>query len=227
MDDDRERALARMDDLAHAGLARVAPIRFDLARTAAEKEATYRLRALAVLDHGWARPDDLPGGIERDRYDDRAMHLTGWHGDHLVTTGRLVFPLPGEMLPTEEHFAITTPLPGSCANLDRMVVAGDHADPGHRIFLSLAFHGWIEMRRHGFNAFIGVVTPGMLRLYRRLGLHVTPIGEPRLYWGEERLPCLFDPLVGFTQPGTRAAITVDEWASRVAGARAEDATTRS
>ncbi|HYI24115.1 MAG TPA: hypothetical protein VD767_01790 [Thermomicrobiales bacterium] len=214
MDDDRERALARMDALAQTLIARVAPVRFGLASTAEEREATYRLRARAVLDHGWATPDDVPGGIERDRFDDCAVHLAGWVGDRMVTTARLVVPVPNDTLPTGEHFEITVPLPAGCANLDRMVVAGDSADPGHRIFVALAFHGWAEMRRRGYHAFVGVVTPGMLRLYRRLGFHVIPVGEPRVYWGEERLPCLFDPLNGFTQPGTQAAVSLEAWATQ-------------
>ena len=215
MDDDRERALARMDDLAQRLIARVAPVRFGLATTPADKEATYRLRAQAVLDHGWGTAEDVPGGIERDRYDDRAVHLAGWDGARLVTTGRLVFPMPGDTLPTAEHFTITHPLPAGCANLDRMTVGRDHADPGHRIFTALAFHGWIELRRHGYASFVGVVTPGMLRLYRRVGFHVTQIGEPREYWGEVRIPCLFDPVAGFTQPGSGTALSVDEWATRI------------
>jgi hypothetical protein len=37
----------------------------------------------------------------------------------------------------------------------------------------------------------------MVRLYRRAGWRVTPIGAPRVYWGEERTPCHFDPFTGF------------------------------
>jgi N-acyl-L-homoserine lactone synthetase len=212
MDDEREHVLARMDTLAHTLVARAAPVHFGLARTADEKEATYRLRAQAVLAHGRAGPETVPGGIERDRYDERALHLAGWDGQRMVTAGRLVFPVAGDTLPTEEHFQFTSPIPGGCVNLDRMVVAPDHADPGHRIFIALAFHGWIELRRHGFSAFVGVVTPGMLRLYQRIGFQVQPIGEPRIYWGEERLPCLFDPVAGFTHPGSHEHIPLEEWA---------------
>jgi N-acyl-L-homoserine lactone synthetase len=215
MEDERERALVRMDEIAHAFIARVAPVSFSLADTSAERETTFRLRAQAVLDHGWAQPEDVPIGIERDRFDDRATHIAGWDGARMVATARLVVPIPGDTLPTEEHFEIADLPTGSCANLDRMVVDQTCADPGHRIFLALAFQGWIEMRKQGFNAFLGVVTPGMLRLYRRLGLHVTPVGAPRVYWGEERLPCLFDPVGGFTAPGTTAPIAVNEWASHL------------
>jgi len=52
----------------------------------------------------------------------------------------------------------------------------------------------------------------MLRLYQRIGFQVQPIGEPRIYWGEERLPCLFDPVAGFTRPGSREHIPLEKWA---------------
>ncbi|MEO8285170.1 MAG: hypothetical protein ABI670_01900 [Chloroflexota bacterium] len=70
-----------------------------------EKEVAYNLRYEAIVARGWARPEDFPGGIERD-VDERAVQFVGWHGNLPVATGRIVFPEPRRLLPTEEAFGI-------------------------------------------------------------------------------------------------------------------------
>ena len=193
-----EALLARVDAFAAAAVARAAPVRFALATSPDERAAIFRLRAATVVERGWLPPDAFPDGMERDAYDDHALLVAGWDGETLAAAGRLVLPRPGERLPTETHFDVTVEPAGQVVNLDRMVVARPYTDPCHRTTVALAFACWQELRRHGFHYFAGVVTPGVLRLYRRAGWQVTPIGPARSYWGELRTPCLFDPSSGFT-----------------------------
>ena len=86
-----------LDALITRMLAR-SPFDYRVADGDSEREIAYRLRGGAVLDRGWCTADDLPGGMERDGYDDRAIQVIGWDGDVAMSTGRVVLP-PG--LPTE------------------------------------------------------------------------------------------------------------------------------
>lgn len=194
---ERDAFLARADALAGRLVARAAPVRFRAADTPAEREAIYRLRAETVLRRGWAPRDAFPDGVERDVFDDRAELIGGWDGDRLAATARLVYPTPGALLPTETAFDVAVEPAGEVVNLDRMAVAPAHSDADHRMMGALAFACWLAIRHHGYHRFVGVITPGVERLYRRAGWRVTPLGPPRRYWGEDRTPCLFDGAVGF------------------------------
>jgi N-acyl-L-homoserine lactone synthetase len=197
---ERERYLAGIDTAARTIVERAAPIRFAVAASTAEREAIWRLRADTVIHRGWAPPESFPDGMERDHYDDRAVHIAGWDGDVLAATARIVLPSPDRRSPIETHFGVTVEPRGQVANLDRMIVAPAYSDAHHRILMGLAFACWLELRRCGYHMFAGAITPGIVRLYRRAGWRATPLGQPQMYWAEERTPCQFDPFAGFTQP---------------------------
>lgn len=64
------------------------------------------------LEHGFERPEDCPGGVERDPYDRRSLHTLlqtnpeGAAAPETVGTVRLVLPDPGDAtrpFPIEEH----------------------------------------------------------------------------------------------------------------------------
>jgi N-acyl-L-homoserine lactone synthetase len=197
---ERHRLLTRLDALAPVLVERAAPVRFAIASSRAQREAVWRLRATAVIEHGWMAPDAFPDGMERDRFDDCAELVAGWDGDTLVATARLVFPTPGKPLPTEDAFGVVAQPRGQVVNLDRLTVARASSDASHRVLIGLVARCWQELRARGYHLWIGVDTPGMIRLYRRLGWHVTPLGPARPYWGAERIPCRFDPVGGITPP---------------------------
>jgi N-acyl-L-homoserine lactone synthetase len=197
---DRAAFLNRVDEMASSIVERVRPIRFEVATTPAAIDAVCRLRAQVVLARGWASPSDLPGGVERDEFDDRATHITGWDGETLVATSRLVVPEPGKLLPTEKHFDVEHDQGDPAANLDRMAVAHGYHDQRHRIFVTLASASWLELRTRGYHRFLGDITPGINRLYRQVGWTVTVLGEPREYWGEVRVPARFDPFENASIP---------------------------
>jgi len=112
-----------LDGIAERFIARAAPVRFTRATTDTAWEAIYRLRYEAVVRHGWASPEAFPDGLERDAYDDVAVHVAGWDGERLAATARIVFPTPGLRLPTEEEFALAIESTGQAANVDRLTVA--------------------------------------------------------------------------------------------------------
>jgi N-acyl amino acid synthase of PEP-CTERM/exosortase system len=116
-----------IDAIAAQGLVIAAPIRFGVAQSAQEREATFRLRYEVSIERGYARPEELPDGLERDEYDDHAVHVVGWHGDRLATTARLVFPEPRSRLPTEAAFDVEIEPRGRVADMGRVIVARDAA----------------------------------------------------------------------------------------------------
>jgi hypothetical protein len=63
---------AQLDHLAHLAIVRAAPVRFGVAGSVAERETVFRLRHRAVMERGWAAPEDLPDGLEREADDERA-----------------------------------------------------------------------------------------------------------------------------------------------------------
>jgi N-acyl-L-homoserine lactone synthetase len=195
-------ALERLDALCALTLERAAPLRFAEARDSVALEATYRLRYRAVIDQSWGRPEEYPGGMERDEYDDVALHVAGWDGDQLVATARLVFPAPGLALPTEAAFDLVVEPRGEVVDLGRLVVARAYRGASHRMLLAILARSWLSIRERGLFRYCAIDSRAMIRLYRRLGFEVVELGEARIYWGEERLPVLFD--VAASEPALTA-----------------------
>ncbi|MGH2561601.1 MAG: acyl-homoserine-lactone synthase [Thermomicrobiales bacterium] len=168
-------------------------VRAELA-TDADRDAIYRLRYRVVRARGWADPAAFPDGRERDADDDRAVHVVAWAGEQLAATTRIILPSPGKRLPTEATFDVTVEPCGRVANIDRVAVAPEFSDPRHGVLLATLGRAWQEVRALGYRHWVGVSTVGMIRLYRLAGMQMTVLGPPRRYWGEERIPVLFDPI---------------------------------
>ena len=75
-----------LDDLA-GRILDSSPYRFTLAVEPHDRSTAYRIRALASVSAGWAQPGDFPDGMERDEFDDVAVHVLGWDGAVPVCTG--------------------------------------------------------------------------------------------------------------------------------------------
>jgi N-acyl-L-homoserine lactone synthetase len=185
--------LAALDEVTRRGVARAAPVRYGVARTDAERDAVYRLRYRVVVERGWARPEDLPDGRERDAYDAVAVHVVGWDGETLAAAARLLFPSESYRLPTEAAFDVLVEPRGQVADMGREIVARTHTDARHRIFAGLLGQCWIEARARGFCHLCGVFTPSMVRLFHLMGIEIAVLGPARPFWGEERQPILFVP----------------------------------
>ena len=192
------------DDLAAMLLERASPIRFDVAGTPEELDAVFRLRARISIERGWRRPEELPDGVERDGYDDEhAAQIAGWDGAVLAATARVVYPLAGRPLPTEEAFGIDAQPAGEVVDAGRLIVAPEYRDPERRVLGGLAASIWTAMSRRGYRWAAVAMTPAIVELCRALGFDVRILAEPRAYWGEERVPALLsapDPRA-WSRPG--------------------------
>jgi N-acyl-L-homoserine lactone synthetase len=192
--DDREQLLALAGALAADLEKRAAPVVYRVAQTPDEHSAIFRLRYLTVTGLEWASPADMPGGVERDRFDDRAVQIGGWYGAELAACARLVFPVRGRMLPTEEEFDVQAGPTGEVVDLGRGVVAPEYRDPEHRVLLGLFGSCWrvLEARRLYL---VCAAAPGwLIDIYRSMGFQVEVLGPPRHHWGEERHPIQIDGL---------------------------------
>lgn len=192
LDQPSEPALALADSLASRIAGGAAPIQFSVAQTNAEREAVYRLRYQVVMERGWARPEDFPEGLERDAYDENAIHIVGWDGKILAATCRLVLPEAQSRLPTEQAFDIEVKPAGQVADMGRQIVGREYSNVRHLVFAALLAKTWLEMRKHDFALVCGDFSPAVTRLYRMVGFAVKQIGPSRKFWGEERFPILVD-----------------------------------
>jgi N-acyl-L-homoserine lactone synthetase len=186
-------AIAGVSALAAAWIVRAAPVRFGVAISAKDVEATYRLRHAVVIGRGWAPAHAFPRGLERDEDDDTAVVVAGWHQERVVATARLIRPGGERPLPTETAFDMTLARRDRLVDIGRMCVASAYRDAAHRVFRGLLGQVWGEMRRLGYQEAATVISDAVARLYERWGLGVTILGPSRLYWGEWRSPARVTP----------------------------------
>lgn len=165
----------------------MSPFDYRVAADESEREAAYRLRGKAVLDQGWCG-GDMPGGLERDEYDDRAVQVVGWDGDVAMSTGRVVLP---PSLPTEEACGIVVEPRGAVIDVGRMCVARSHQSFEHAAFVGLMCRLYLVMREHGFEVACGMMSAPARLLVGRLGLALEVLGPERTYWNESRAPVRF------------------------------------
>jgi len=171
----------------------ISPFDYRVADGDSEREIAYRLRGSAVVERGWCVAADLPGGMERDGYDDRALHVLGWDGDVAMSTGRVVLP-PG--LPTEDACGITVEPRGEVVDVGRMCVARSHQSLEHAAFIGLMCRLYLVMREHGFGVACGMMSPPARLLVGQLGVRVELLGPERTYWNESRAPVRFSLMSG-------------------------------
>src|SRR5512146_439076 len=164
------------------------PFDYRVAADDSEREIAYRLRAEAVLDRGWCTPEDLPGGLERDGYDDRAIQVIGWDGQVPMSTGRVVLP-PG--LPTEDACGLVVEPRGEVVDVGRMCVARSHQGLEHAAFIGLMCRLYQAMRENGFRVACGMMSAQARSLMGLLGLRLEVLGPPRAHWNEPRAPFRF------------------------------------
>jgi N-acyl-L-homoserine lactone synthetase len=188
--------LAIMDALVELLIARAAPVHFRVAESPAELEAVHRLRYRTVVNKGWVKPEEYPDGQERDAHDAHALQIAGWEGDVLAATVRLVLPVPGQRLPTEEAFDLAIEPRGQVVDVGRGIVERAYRDPEHRVLAALLARCWPEMRARGFLHGAAVVSKKLIIVYQQMGVQVQVLAPAHRYWGEERHPIAFDVLAG-------------------------------
>jgi N-acyl-L-homoserine lactone synthetase len=189
---DDGRVLEHLDEAARRLIDGGAPVRFDLTRSAAEREAVFRLRFDTVVEEGWTSAATFPDGLERDADDAAAVHVAGWHGSTLVAAARLVFPEPRRQLPTEREFELVIEPRNAVVDIGRAIVAPPYRSGQHTIFAALLARCWLEVRARGLHHLCGAATASRLARYRQFGLPLRVLGPARRYWGEERYPLFLD-----------------------------------
>ena len=185
-----EEVLAALDQLSRGFIGSIDSLRFDVAHDNSEREAVYRLRYQTVIQRGWARPEDFPDGMERDHYDEKAIHIVGWDGNRLAATARLVLPAGGLALPTEQAFRLKIEPHGQVVDMGRQIVAHEYSSTKHKVFAALLAKTWLEIRANGYSLVCGDFSPAMTRLYRIMGFDVRELGPAQSFWGEDRTPIL-------------------------------------
>ena len=186
-----EEMLLQADELAR-GMVVTAPLSFRIAQTPEELAAVYRLRYEVIIERGWARPEDLPDGLERDEFDDHALHIAAWDGPHIAATSRIVLPTRDRGLPTERAFEIKIEPREEVADMGRQIVAHAYSNVQHLVFAALLAQTWLEIHARGYTLVCGDFTPAVTRLYRLMGFQVTQVGPAREFWGQERFPIVVD-----------------------------------
>jgi hypothetical protein len=166
------------------------PFRFTVADVEADKRIAYRLRQAAAVERGWSSPSESAADTEEDDYDNRAVHVIGWHDDTPVSTGRIVLP-PGP-LPTEEACGLRIEPRGQVVDVGRMVVVPSHRGPLGGAFVALLARLYLEVREQGYTVACGMMAPDVRHLVHQLGVRLDLLGPDRPYWGELRGPVRFD-----------------------------------
>ena len=197
---ERAPGIAALDALA-GDLALRAGARLGVAHTVRELQAVFKLRYEHVVRQGWAGAEELPGGLERDADDARALQLGAWRGTALVGTIRLVLPVPGRRLPTEAAYDLEIEPRGEVVDVGRLLIGAPYrGDPAHRLWGGLFALAWQETRARGYTVLAGVSSAREVETYRSLGLAFEVLGPARPYWGAERHPVRLDPAAG-ERPG--------------------------
>jgi hypothetical protein len=185
------------------------PIRFRVAQSPSEQEAAYRLRYQAVVEQGWVPPERLDHGLEQDAYDPVALHIVGWESETPVCTARLVFPRPGQQLPTEAAFQCRIAPESQVVDVGRFTISRPYRHVEPRMFAGLVGQCWQEVQSRGFLYACGNGQLSILRLYRRFGIVCQVVAPSRVYWGKEHYPFRIE-LVSSAQSLARRWLSADQ-----------------
>jgi hypothetical protein len=180
--------IVALDALAGQLLLR-AGVRIGVAHTIVELGAVHRLRH---RDAGTA-----PEAVEPEPYDDHSLHLAAWRGSALAATMRLVLPVPGRRLPTEDAFGLDVEPRGEVVDVGDLIVGpAAQGDAGHRVWGGLFALAWQEARARDYTVMAGIASRQLVERYRSLGVHVERLGPARTEAGAEHYPIRLDPAAG-------------------------------
>jgi N-acyl-L-homoserine lactone synthetase len=187
---DDDALLAAGDALAAQLLADLEPLAFREVLGDKERDDAYRLRYRALAEMGVDGATAFPDGRERDEFDATAVQIVGCEAETVIATCRLVLPAPGRLLPMQTAFGLTLEKEDDLVEWGRVVVDPAYRGDGHSVFMGLASRGWLSLRARGFTRAIAATPKRLVALFDALGFAVTVLGQPRMYWGEERYPIL-------------------------------------
>jgi hypothetical protein len=82
---------------------------------------------------------------------------------------------------------------GQVVEVGRLIVdPGARVGQSHRILGGLCARGWVDATLRGYDRAISTATPGLIELYRGLGLRVVVLGPARDHWGARRAPIMIE-----------------------------------
>jgi N-acyl-L-homoserine lactone synthetase len=155
-----------------------------------ERLACFALRAEAALESRWVDADTLPGGLERDAYDDAAVQIVACCDGRVVGTLRIVDAADDVAALLAEH-AVALPVAGTLV-VGRLVVARDLRRRSREI--TVGFYAAIV--RHalavGAQRAVTFAAENAIRFYRLAGFPLKIVGPPTVVTGVTRYPALFD-----------------------------------
>ena len=186
-----QHALRELECVAIELMSSIAPLRIGVASGEGDLDAMFRLRGREIVERGWASPEAMPTGRDRDEYDDDAVHIAIWDAAEVVGGCRLLLPSRQRLLPIERDFDLRLEPRGRVVQWSRLVLARAHrGDPRHRLAMACFAALWLETTRRGFDACAGAIAKPMLELYHAIGMDFQVLAAPRLVDGEERYPAL-------------------------------------
>jgi N-acyl amino acid synthase of PEP-CTERM/exosortase system len=189
------------------------------ARTPEQLKQAYRLRFLVYcVENTFEDRTEFPDGLERDHYDDHALHSLLIHRPTGAVAGtvRLILAAPSEGrldLPLERLVQPTPAFPPGIAEISRFAISKDFrrrqtdglypdelageasappAESDARLIPTMALglmRAIVQMTAEaGASHWCAVMMPALLRLLSRFGIHFHPIGRLIQYRGK-RQPC--------------------------------------
>ena len=165
-------------------------LRFGRAASAEERREVFALRAAAVIEAGWAEPDDLPEGLERDELDARATHLVAVSGGHVVGTLRVAWDRDDVEAQLRLH-EVDLPVEGTMI-LGRLVVHRPWRPRSREVTVGLYGELVRLALEVGVRRGVSFVTESAIRWYRLGGIPLKVVGPPREVTGAPRSPAVFD-----------------------------------
>ena len=166
------RGVGALDRVAER-LANEAGVQLSVAEAPAELIGVHRLRYREAAEQGRTTAQDDRDGLERDIFDARALQLCAWDRETLVGTLRLVLPMVGKPLPTEQAFGLTVQPAGEVVDVGRALIAPElGGEAARRAADGLLAQAWFETRARGYRVMAGIATQSHVSRYRSLGLEV-------------------------------------------------------
>ena len=183
----------------------VSALWFGRASGAEERREVFALRAAAVIEAGWAEPDDLPGGLEQDELDARRDAPGGRRPDgHVVGTLRVAWD-PGDVEAQLRVHEVDLPVEGTMI-LGRLVVDRPWRPRSREVTVGLYGELVRLALEVGVRRGVSFVTESAIRWYRLGGIPLKVVGPAREVTGAPRSPAVFDVevLEGFLANATPA-----------------------
>ena len=163
-----------------------------VAQTDDERAVAFRLRfEVYCQECGYLDPTRYPDGLERDVFDDHAVHALAFNGDkEVVGCVRLVLPVPLGF-PTQDYFDESAFIdPTRIGEVSRLIVTPSYRGASKSILLTLAVTLYQESVRRGLRGWLCTMFVPTWRLFRRMGIPFRLAGDLSVWPPESHNPVI-------------------------------------